>query len=82
MFTIKSISEDGEYYLVNHWNKHKAFWQQKDQCTANTTFKSIRTANASLTKLLKVMPEYAADTFTPVRVEWDQNHYCYNVTDI
>ena len=71
MYTIKSVSEEGEYYLVNHWNKFKAIWQQKEKRTANRIFKDEKTAKASLTKLLKVMPEYGADKLMMVQVNPD-----------
>lgn len=62
-YTIKSVSDEGEWYLVNHWNTYKAFWQKQNKCTPNNTFKTVGQARASLTKLLKVMPEYSTDTF-------------------
>lgn len=68
MFTIKSISDEGEYYLVNHWNKYHKFWQRKDQITLDNIFIDERSAKTSLTKLLKVMPDYSTDNFTMVRV--------------
>lgn len=68
MFTIKSISDEGEYYLVNHWNKYHKFWQRKDQITLDSVFFDERSAKTSLTKLLKVMPDYSTDNFAMVRV--------------
>lgn len=68
MYTIKSISSEGEYYLVNHWDKYKAFWQKKSRISSNRVFKNERSAKTSLTKLLMVMPEYLKDQFMMVRV--------------
>ena len=63
-----SVSDDGEWYLVNGWKKYKAFWQQRENCTPYSTFKSVANAMASLTKLLKVMPEYRDDKFSVVKI--------------
>ena len=82
LYTIKSISDDGEWYLVNGWWKHKAYWQQKDNCTIATTFKRIQDAKRSLTKLLKVMEEYRTDDFTIVELEWNALHQCYDTTEL
>jgi len=68
MYTIKSVSEEGEYYLVNHWYKFKAIWQRKEKITTKRIFKDEKSAKASLTKLLKVMPEYANDKLIMVQV--------------
>lgn len=65
-YTIKSTSDEGVYYLVNGWNKHRAFWLP--YVCASTLFSSARTAKTSLTKLLKVMPEYAADTHELIEI--------------
>lgn len=68
MFSIKSISDEGEYYLVNHWYKYKSFWQHKNDLSLDSTFINAKDAKTSLTKLLKTMPEYGRDTFTLVWV--------------
>lgn len=34
-YTIKSISEEGTYYLVNGWNKHKAYWIEESEVLNN-----------------------------------------------
>lgn len=62
-YTIRSKSEEGVYYLVNHWYKHRAFWKKAKELTNDMLFKRKQDAVASLTKLLKVMPEYADDKF-------------------
>lgn len=68
MYTIKSTSEEGVFYLVNHWERHKAFWEKPEKIRANMLFSSPQYARASLTKLLKVMPEYAADKFELIEI--------------
>jgi len=40
MFTIKSISDEGIYYLVNGWDRHKAFWKLKENLKPDMLFKS------------------------------------------
>lgn len=68
-YTIKSISEEGTYFLVNGWRKHRKLWISKDEVKKDFNkamsmfFDSAAQAKASLTKLLKVMPEYATDEF-------------------
>ena len=61
-YTIRSTSDEGVYYLVNGWNKHEAFWVEKKHLE-KAIFKTLGQAKASLTKLLKVMPEYNTDLF-------------------
>lgn len=71
-YTIKSTSDEGVYFLVNGWEKHRTFWiskteVEKDIEKAKTKFFTApRFAKASLTKLLKVMPDYAQDEFEMV----------------
>lgn len=69
-YTIESASADGIYYLVNGWYKHSAFWirrkdfiSNKDRYLPMITFKTKGSAKTSITKLLKIMPEYATDRF-------------------
>ena len=81
-YTIKSVSSDGEWYLVNGWRKYKCYWQKRDNCVPHTTFKSVASAMRSLTRLLKVMPEYREDTFYVVKIAYDEEHYCYDVKEI
>ena len=71
-YTIKSTSEEGVYYLVNGWQKHFTFWISEKEVLSNMEkakekfFNKPSQAKASLTKLLKVMDEYANDTFEEV----------------
>jgi len=69
MFTIKSISDEGIYYLVNGWDRHKAFWKLKENLKPDMLFKSAADAKRSLTKLLKIMPDYATDKFEIVQMD-------------
>ena len=68
-YTIKSISNEGVYYLVNGWNKCKTFWfneksgMEDKENAKRFFFNKPSQAKASLTKLLKVMPDYANDKF-------------------
>lgn len=73
-YTIKSTSDDGIYYLVNGWEKHKTFWISEQQVQKGITqarekfFSAPQFAKASLTKLLKIIPDYASDTFELVEI--------------
>ena len=68
-YTIKSTSEEGVYYLVNGWNKCKTFWfneksvMEDKENAKKYFFNKPEQAKASLTKLLKVMPDYVNDEF-------------------
>lgn len=74
-YTIKSTSSEGVYYLVNGWNKCKTFWfseksvMEDKENAKKHFFNSPAQAKASLTKLLKVMPDYADDKFELVEIE-------------
>lgn len=69
--TIRSISQDGEYYLVSGWNKHKGFWVKWEEMKPEMMFSAERYAKRSLDRLIKVMPEYKSDTFHIVEVKGD-----------
>lgn len=74
-YTIKSTSHEGVYYLVNGWYKCKTFWFSEKSVMENIEnakrffFNKPSQAKASLTKLLKIMPEYASDQFEVVEFE-------------
>lgn len=74
-YTIKSTSEEGIYYLVNGWNKCKTFWirektvREDKENAKRFFFNKPSQAQASLTKLLKIMPDYASDKFEVVAFE-------------
>lgn len=67
-FTIKSTSVDGIYYLVNHWEQHKAFWVEPDKLKQSMLFRRISDAKRSLKKLLSIMDEYKNDKFELVEI--------------
>ena len=76
-YTIQSISDEGTYYLVNGWEKHKAFWVRKENIE-KAIFKNEKDAKASLTKLLKIMDDYKNDIFTMCEIdEHNVAHYIY-----
>lgn len=73
-YTVKSISEEGSYFLVNGWQKNKTFWMKpKAYNPKKHSFKTERSAKSSLTKLLKVMDDYLEDTMILVRIEENEN---------
>lgn len=66
-YVIQSISDEGIYYLCNGWNKHKTFWVTYNDID-KAIFKAEHHAKTSLTKLLKIMPEYKADDFSVAKI--------------
>lgn len=68
MYTVKSTSDEGIHYLVNGWNKHNTFWIEPEKCKRDMLFKKSCDAKRSLTKLLKIMPEYRTDSFMLVEI--------------
>ena len=67
-YTIKSTSSEGVYYLVNHWEQHKAFWVEPEKIKQSMFFKRAYDAKRSLTKLLKIMDDYKTDEFVLVEI--------------
>ena len=67
-YTIKSTSDEGIYFLVNHWEKHKTFWVEKTQLKPSMLFKTKGYAQRSLIKLLTIMEDYKSDKFEWVEV--------------
>ena len=72
-YTIKSSSNEGEYYLINGWYKHFGFWLPVKAAVnavniEKIAFKTIGSAKASLTKLLKIMPDYKNDIVTVCKI--------------
>lgn len=67
-YTIKSISDEGTYYLVKDWRKNKELWVSKEKMDRHPEwwFTSSGKAKQSLKSLLSVMDEYLSDTFTVV----------------
>ena len=71
MYTVKSISNCGEYYLVKNWEKEKAFWKLGSEIKPEQMYKTEAAAKASITKLLRVMEEYRKDNLTIVGTDAD-----------
>lgn len=44
-YTIKSISPEGIYYLVNGWRRHKRFWLSEDFSLGKFLIKQAMEAN-------------------------------------
>ena len=68
-YTVKSISDEREYHLVKNWEKHKTFWNRKEEMKKDMLYKTGSAAKASLTKLLKIMEYYRNDKFELVKME-------------
>ena len=65
-YTIKSVSDEGEYYLVKDWRKNKELWVSKAKMDSNPQYWFTSSAKAlqSLKSLLNVMFEdYGSDDF-------------------
>ena len=68
MYTIKSVSDEGIYYLVNHARDYKTYWVEKRDLKHKMLYDRAADAKASLTKLLKIMNDYKADKFYLVKI--------------
>ena len=62
-YTIESLSDDGWFFLCKGWGHRRMIWFTFDELKNEHLFDSPKDAKASLTKLLKVMPEYKEDEF-------------------
>lgn len=62
MFVIKSVSEEGIFYLCKNWNRQKMIWR-KWVVLEKDVYKTEKGALCALTKLLKIMDEYKSDIF-------------------
>lgn len=69
MYTVKSTSPEGIYYLVNRCNFHNKIWVRENELKRSMLFRRERDAKARLTSLLKVMDDYKNDIFEIVEVE-------------
>ena len=67
-FTIQSTSDEGIYFLVNHWEKHKAFWVDAKNLKQEMLFSKPEYAKRSLKKLLTIMDDYRTDKFETVEI--------------
>ena len=72
MYTVKTESWEGIYYLINHWNKYKIFFKSGKPALKDQYFKTEADAKRSITKLLNgdMGDEYRNDKFTIVAVDW------------
>lgn len=63
MIRVKSVSQDGVFYLVNGWSKYGMWWHinPNDQ---RVLFKDMRSAKCSLTKVMKLEPDFMNDIIT------------------
>ena len=68
MYTIKSVSADGTYYLVNGWNKWNAWWTPSCMVGRNL-FKSIGLAKRSLKRLQEYEPDFLNDEITILKYD-------------
>jgi hypothetical protein len=70
MYTVKTESSDGIYYLINHWNKYKTFFKRNLPQLYDQYFKTEADAKRSITKLLNgcMGDEYMDDKFTIIKV--------------
>lgn len=68
MYTIRSTSDEGIYYLCNHWNKNKTFWISEHDIRNDRLFKTRGLAERSLKHLLEIMEDYKTDIFQPVKI--------------
>jgi hypothetical protein len=68
LYTFKSTSSEGTYYLVNGWSKYKTFWVQPERMKKEMLFKKPSDAKRSLTKLLKIMEEYKTDKMELIEI--------------
>ena len=70
MYTVKTESWEGIYFLINHWNKYKTFFKSNLPALKDQYFKTEADAKRSITKLLNgVMgDDYRDDKFTIIKV--------------
>lgn len=75
MIRVKSTSSEGIYYLVNGWERNRAFWIDEDDVKTGRRncvyFKNLASAKRSLTMLLKIMPDYLDDVIEYETIEED-----------
>ena len=71
-YSIRSTSDEGVYYLLPDWRRQRGIWSKPGDVFARETFKTARGAKASLTALLRGMPEYRTDVFTMVELNHEE----------
>ena len=62
MYAIKSVSEDGIFYLCKNWNHQRMIWRRWVELKKDV-YKTEKGALCALTKLLKIIDEYKSDIF-------------------
>ena len=72
MYTVKTDSWEGTYYLINHWNKYKTFFKTNKPTLKDQYFKTEADAKRSITNLLNscMGDDYKNDKFTIIEVDW------------
>lgn len=75
-YTIKSISNNGVYFLVKDWRKNKALWVTFNKLKPEYLYKSAKTSMKALEKLLNVIDDYAEDTFSVVYIKDNSMREC------
>lgn len=70
MYTVKSISNEGVYYLWKGWGNScsKHMWEKDIPTEEKYLYKTVKSARTSVTKLLKVMDEYKTDKIEIIEV--------------
>ena len=71
-YTIRSKSAEGTYFLVNHWNTHKAFWKDANSYGKSMMFNRQCDEKRSLTHLLNIMPDYLTDEFEMMECRYSE----------
>ena len=81
LYAIRSVSEDGTYFLTSSWKRTGNFFKPFI-AEGMTTFKSAGLASNQLRRLLKAMPyDYLADKFTMLELD-PETHTAYELYDI
>lgn len=65
-YTIKTISSEGTYFLVNGFEKHQKIWVEEKDLKEEYLFTSTYLARKSLKKLLEFFDEWEDDEFSLV----------------
>ena len=68
-FSIKSVSDEGTYFLVKNWEQNKTFWKELKNVKRNDLYSGAGLATRSFRQLLKVMWEYKDDDLEIVKFE-------------
>jgi len=83
-YTIKSLSDDGEFYLVKGWRRNNALFVGKGSLKQEYLYASSTKAEAGVRKLLQECPgDYDSDKFFICYVNGNDitEGYAYGVPD-